>query len=690
MSKSVRDYTDLTAKVNSGEGVVRQDSRLRPTGIMRLLFVCTLFFAFSSVSFAQTVIIPEDGWTNFYNLVIYQGEVVSSDWIRNGAESYRSGTIINDGILMSGSTIYNYGFITNNGIISSYNDFFNYGVIEGNGVISIAANRSTAGPNFQFTNAAGAVLAGGFVINGDFVNRGNIVLQTNKDLIRVTNGTATIYGGTVDASAYVNPEIGKQYLFLMTDTPGDLKILTKDGLKAAGSGATGSVLDFVPFYGSWDGNRYVRGEQWYLNNQYYWLEVSRAYNYGQHGITRNQIAVGEYIDTVSSAPKQNSGLWNLLVQLDGISDNPANPYYHPDYKEHQGNINPAARQALNELAGMSYANLGVISVHNVGMVNRSLGDVLRSDVFKFSRVGNPNNAIRGQAIAPLRYTRWGTLFGIGGTAANDGNASGFKQSFGGVMAGVDRALWTGTRVGGWLSAATGKATMNNVDEKSDITNVMVGMYLRQEMYYGYGLASLGFGSDNYKTKRHLTMIGHRAESKFNGTIGTMYLERGIDIPVYYATVQPYTSFQVVSVGKEKFSETMWNQLGQYTDTGLVGLKTRTDSYRLAIGARASTTPVVTRWGQAAFTTNTAWFHDFNQQQDWGYVARFGNPGENNFTGNSGTSFKIFGNNPKQDWVNFGFGLNIDRNSTRFVIGSDLYANNRQTMFSGSGGVVTSW
>ena len=783
MSKSVRGYTDFTAKVNSVERIARQNSRLRPTGILRLLLVCTLLSVLPSVSFAQTgipVAINWDGsygWTeggilsgyvdgqgigggsqpgylevrgsldvfmgqisnltclsvwdnltylggNVQNvgtitannvaisgmlnggfqvlsakpgqgrlsvsggLVIDPGAIASGYSVQIGTEYYRDGIIVNNGILNSETTIYNYGDIINNGVISSYNDFRNYGTIEGNGIVSIGANRSTPGSNHQFLNTSSGTIAGGLVINGDFSSYGTIAPQMNGDIIRITNGQATIYGGTVDPSAYINAEIGKQYPFLMTDHPGDLMIMS--GLKAAGSGQTGSVLDFTPFFGSWNGNRYVRGEQWLPSNQYYWLEVGRAYSYGAHGVSLNQKAVGEYIDLISSAPKQGSGLWNLLVQLDGVSDNPAHPYYHPDYKEHQGKINPAALKALNELAGMSYANLGVISVHNVGMVNRSLGDVLRSDVFKFSRIGNPNNAIRGQAIAPLRYSRWGTLFGIGGTSANDRNASGYKTSFGGVMAGVDRSLWTGLRVGGWLSAATGDARMSNVSEKSDITNVMVGLYFRQEMYYGYGLASFGFGADNYKTKRYLTMTGHRAESKFDGNIGTMYLERGIDIPVLYATVQPYTSFQVVSIDQERFRETMWNELGQYTQTGLEGLKHRTDSYRMALGARASTTPVPMRWGQVAFTTNTAWFHDFNRQKDWGYVARFSNPGGANFTGNSDATFRVFGNNPKQDWINFGVGLNIDRNSTRFFLATDLYGNSRQTLFSGSGGIVTSW
>jgi outer membrane autotransporter protein len=310
-------------------------------------------------------------------------------------------------------------------------------------------------------------------------------------------------------------------------------------------------------------------------------------------------------------------------------------------------------------------------------------------------VGNPNNAIRGQAIAPLRYSRWATMFGIGGTVSGDDNASGYRQSFGGALAGVDRAIWTGTRVGGWLSLATGNVATKDrwVDENTNVTNVMVGMYLRQEMYYGYGLLAAGFGVDEYKTKRNLWLLGHKAESKFNGTIGTAYLERGIDIPIYYATVQPYTSFQVVGVSQDKFKETMWNQLGdrgEYSDVGLEGLKGSTDSYKMALGARASSMPVPFRWGQVALTTNAAWFHEFNKNNR-GFTARFANPGGVNYDTKLDTeTYTITGTNPKQDWLNFGFGLNMDRNSTRLFLNADLFANDRQTLFSGGGGFITSW
>ena len=603
-------------------------------------------------------------------LVIDRGAVAS------GLEVENQGFITNNGLLSSGSSVINRGMIVNSGTISAYNLFSNQGTISGTGMVFVD------GSNGVFDNVG--MIAGGIAINGHFQNyNGNISLQNASDIIRVTNGKATIFGGEIDTNAYTNMEVGTQYLFLITDKPGDLYV-QKD-LYASGSGTGGSVLDLAPVYGYWDGSKYIAGKEWSINNQYYWLEVQRAYRYGQYAATPNQIAVGEYLDTIGDTVKGSrsnpSALWNLLTQLDAISEQRG--------YEHQGQVSPEALQALNELSGISYANIGLASVHNVGVVNRSLGDVLRSDVFKFSNIGNPNNAIRGQAIAPLRYTRWGTLFGIGGTSASDGNASGYRQSFGGVMAGVDRALWTGTRIGGWFSAATGDVEMSRVRENTDLTNVMVGMYLRQEMYFGYGLAALGFGVDNYKTKRHLDMLGHRAQSKYNGHIGTAYLERGIDIPVYYATVQPYTSFQVVTVRQENFTETMWDQTGQYAGVGLQGLKASTDSYKLALGARASSVPVPLQWGQVAVTTNLAWFHEFNADNHHNFVARFANPGGSNFEIQN-TKFRVHGNNPRQDWFNFGFGLHVDRNSTRFFIGPDLYANNRQTLFSGNGGFVTSW
>ncbi|MCL2005173.1 MAG: autotransporter domain-containing protein [Planctomycetaceae bacterium] len=605
-----------------------------------------------------------------------------------------SGYVNNQGLLSSGGVIENLGYIQNDGMISAFGTFRNLGTIDGNGMVFVSALEN--GSSGTFINAEGGMIEGNLTISGNFQNlNGTIRINDANEIIRVTNdGTARIVGGLLDVNAGYASSLStnRQYVFLATDEPGNLNVggVLAGSLGGIASGHTGSVLDVATAYGYWDGTQYVSGREWSLYNQYYWLELQRAYSYGAHGQTSNQIATGTYIDTVGSAPVENSAFWNLLRQLDAISDDPNNPYYNPDYADHQGPINPAALRAVDELSGQIYATIGTASVHNVGVVNRTLADMLRSDVFKFSFVGNPNNAIRGQAIAPLRYTRWGTLYGIGGSSDSDGNAAGYKQSFGGLMAGIDRAAWTGTRLGAWFSAADGDVRMKNLSEKADITSVMVGMYLRQEMYFGYGLASAGFGMDNYKVRRNLTMIGHNATSRLDGNIGTAYLERGIDIPVYYATLQPYASFQFATIGQDRFTEKMRDQNDVRADVGLVGNKARTDSYRMSFGARASSTPIAMRWGQLAMTTNIAWFHEFNDDNG-NFVARIANPGGNNYgTQHNSASFKIAGTDTKRDWFNFGFGLHMDRNSTRVFIGSDLYGNGRQTLFSGSGGVITSW
>ena len=609
------------------------------------------------------------------------------------------GHIINNGLLSSSTSIFNRGIIENNGMVNAFSDITNRGLFTGNGMVNVGGN---------FVNDNEGIVSGSLTISGNFQNAGGrVVLTDTKDMLRaVDGGEISIVGGSIDQK-YVNPIVGTQYMFMAAEEPGKLHVTTE--LRGFNSNTPGTVLDFVPAFGRrGDDGRYIEGTIWNRTNQYYWLEFQRAYSYGANGRTPNQIAIGKYIDTIGQAPVTDGGLWKLLQQLDGISDGYGsgtvgtngnvlrdNPHYSMAYAAHQGEINPAALQALNELSGTIYANIGIASAHNVGVVNRSLADALRSDVFQFSFIGNPNNAIRGQAIAPLRYTRWGTLFGIGGSTSSDGNSSGYNQSFGGILAGIDRALWTGTRVGGWFSAATGDITMKGVHESTDVTSVMAGMYMRQEMYYGYGLVSAGFGVDDYKTKRRMTHVGYgnsySAESKNDGTIGTLYMERGIDIPVYYATVQPYTSFQVVCVEQDKFREKMWDNTGQYTTVGLEGVKGRTESYQMSIGARMSSTPYAMKWGQMALTTNMAWFHDFNADKNREFVGRFGNPGGLNFGSDySNTTFKISGNNPKRDWLNFGFGLHLDRNSTRVFLGADLFANDRQTLFSGYGGWGTSW
>jgi len=627
--------------------------------------------------------------TTMGNLTVDHGAVASGNNVTN------DGTITNNGVINSALGILNEGTVTNYGTLSAYNNIVNWGTISGNGMVFIAKQGG------QLRNESTGTIAGSLAVHGGFWNAGDIRLTDKSDLIRVTGGLTTIAGGTVDA-LYPDAVVGGQYLFLITDRPGDLLVLKE--LKAEGSGGPGTVLDFAPRFGTWNGTKYVAGEVWHAN-QYYWLEVQRAYTYGNHASTRNQVAVGNYIDMIGASVRRDSsayatsgdnrtGLWNLFKQLDGISDNKNHLnglYWDPKYADHQGPINPAALRALDELSGAIYATLGTTAVHKTGVVNSTLANTLRSDVFKFSYIGNPNNAIRGQAIAPLRYNRWGTLFGIGGSSKYDGNASGYDLTYGGIMAGIDRAFWTGTRIGAYLSVAGGDVTLKELDERTRSVDGMIGMYLRQEMFYGYGLASAGFGRDNYKTKRTLTMLDHTAQSHSFGNIGTVYLERGLDLPVYYSTLQPFASFQVVSVNMEKFNETMWNQYGNYGCAGLEGVKARTNSFKLGLGARASSQPVPLPWGQLAVSGNMAWYHDFAGEHDRKFVARFVNYGGMNFDdGLSGATFRVHGNDPKQDWFNVGVGLHLDRNSTRFFIDGNLYANERQSLFSGNCGIVTSW
>ena len=619
-------------------------------------------------------------------LIVNGGLGIDRGAVAAGYEVENWGIIINEGVLNSATSILNEGGIVNNGTISAYSGVVNWGTISGNGMIFISQ------PGSKFKNETTGTIAGGLAVHGNFETVGHIRPTSPNDVIRVTSGTATVNGGTVtiDPVTYFQTPspVPGQYLFMAADRPGDLVILKE--LTGSGNG----VLDFNPVYGTWNGTNYVAGELWH-KNQYYWLESSRRYTYGNIANSVNGNAIGNYLDKIGkvvvadNSPDgdyRNTGLWNLLAQLDTTRDP------KPALRGQQDpNTLDSALRAMEELNGAIYATIGTTTVHNVGVVNNTLANTLRSDVFKFSFIGNPNNAIRGQAIAPLRYNRWGTVYGIGGSSKHDGNADGYDLSFGGIMAGIDRAFWTGTRLGAYLSVAGGDVSLKTLDERSKSTDVMLGMYMRQEMYYGYGLAAAGYGHNTYKTTRNLTTLGHTAESRTHGNIGSVYLERGMDIPVYYATVQPFTSFQVVSVHLDKFTEDMRNQYGYNANVGLDGVKGRTDSFKMGLGARASSQPIPFQWGQLAASMNMAWYHEFNGDNDRDFIAKFTNPGGCNFdAGLSDVTFRVVGNDPKRDWFNFGGGLHVDRNSTRFFVDANLYTNERQSLFTGNFGVSTSW
>ncbi|MDR3234748.1 MAG: autotransporter domain-containing protein [Planctomycetaceae bacterium] len=591
------------------------------------------------------------------NIVTNDGTIIVNGTLTAAGTSTPAQQVTNNGVLTLGSS-----GVVNGNVINNGTSAYDTADLRGNGMIRGSVTNGEFGVLAPSGSTANAGI-GSLVIKGDFYNDGgtleigirNAVPLTDfplTDFIRVTGGTAQINGGTLDVDwTGATLKKGVKYYFLDTDNSGNLQVTT-----ALGANSTGTVMRAKPDH----------------DDKSYWLEYTRFYDYGTgsitDGMTVNQFNTGTYLDIIGSEVTEGSRLWKFLEGLDA---------------DREANGDAGARYALDQLSGAIYGTLGTVSVHNTGIVNMTLADTLRSDVFKFSYIGNPNNAIRGQAIAPLRYSRWATAYGIGGQSKNDGNASGYKQSFGGGIAGFDRAFWTGSRVGAYISGADGTVTMKQLSETSRSREFLVGLYLRQEMYYGYGIASLGLGQDMYKTTRNITFLGETAANRHHGDVGTAYFERGVDLPWRYGAVSPYMSFQAAAVRQKDFTES-----GSLA--GLSSVKGETSSFRLAFGTRTSTSPIPLPFGQIAFTGNLTWFHEFATDNDRDFSTRLSVAGEGGTPGAAAASFRVWGNDPKQDWINLGFGTHFDRNSSRIFVGGSLYANDRQVLYTGNGGFVTSW
>jgi uncharacterized protein with beta-barrel porin domain len=609
-----------------------------------------------------------------YNLTTDADLIIDSEgtfFVVQGASARSEGTVSNSGLILinaygtlTAHDVTNAGTIllngtlsaqtvTNNSLLAGSGMIFG-GVTSNTGVINAAGGHLSPGSVETDMFDAHIPTIGSLAVKGNFTNNAGGTLDIDiigdeVDFIRVTGGKATIYGGSVKVTTDgIEWKKGNKYYFLDTDNAGDLGVLADLTLADPDDF---SVMAFKPM----------------RDDKSYWLEVARIYEYGNiAGASVNQRNVGNYLDTIGSELVEDSPLWNFLAALDA---------------HRAGSGDAAAKHALDELSGAVYATLGTVSVHNIGVVNTTLADTLRSDVFKFSYIGNPNNAIRGQAVAPLRYSRWATAYGIGGNSQNDGNASGYKQSFGGGIAGFDRAFWTGSRVGAYISGADGTVTMKQLRESSRSREFLIGLYLRQEMYYGYGIASFGFGQNMYKTTRNITSLGATATNRHHGDVGTAYFERGIDLPWRYGTVQPYTSFQIAAVRQKDFTE----EGAEAANLELV--KAQTASFRFAFGTRTSTAPIPLPFGQIALSSNLTWFHEFATDNDRDVIARLNVMGGTSATA---ATFQVWGNDPKQDWINLGWGGHFDRNSTRVFVGGNVYANDRQVLYTGNGGFATSW
>ncbi|GHT40375.1 hypothetical protein FACS189443_0650 [Planctomycetales bacterium] len=572
-----------------------------------------------------------------------------------GNDAFNAGYVRANGNVIAANQFINQaaGYVDGIGTITTTNGFFNTGTIApGNSIGTL----TIAGPFFNTAPGAFNIE----IAHTKEYYPGKPVKGVHNDLVDVIDnvpgdGIATINGGFVNVAAPTNDKLlnpidparyvgNTKYIFLDTADPGDLIVNTN---LVAADPPNILLFDLIADH----------------DTKSYWLDVQREYYYGPFGDTFNQQAVGFYVDETGLDPNPLGDYFNVLVALDNL--NAGIP--------HRTGISSAAKYALDQMSGAIYGTAATASIQNTSVVNNTLADVLRR-----GSLGTYFVSDEGEFIKTVnRWNLWGLGFGNGGTTQFDGNAYGYRQSFGGTVIGVDSYSFNGMyRLGAFASYGQGRISSDLI-EKSKSDEFLAGLYFQKDCNNGYLMMNGGLGNYRYDTERTISFMGRKTENEHDAFLGTVYLERGFEFGGAFANFQPFFGTQYVGMRQDEFTESGADSLNLVADA------TDSHSLRSVLGGRVNFNTA----GRLSFFGNAVWQHEFLRPYT-NFTAQFSNPNHVNFS--SDTKFTVRGNDPGRDWVILGGGLNYSRNQLRLFAGYDLYMNERQSLHTGNAGFVYGW
>lgn len=559
-----------------------------------------------------------------------------------------SGTITNTGTMDAGLALINTGSITNTETMNAGILVTNFGTIQGISEINapLITNSGTLAPS----NGDGPQ---NLVINGNLLNTGALLpagtveigfYGDDWDTIDV-NGNAVINGGNVAVKS-----VDDRY------SSGHYKFLTANDIR--GNGFIDDVTGGSPLFNytlDRDGNVYS-------------LDISRTTFYGGRGNTYNQRAVGRYLDEIGSK-RPGGDFADVLLDLDQLTTDAQKLY------------------ALDQMSGAIYGTLADNSITNTSLANSTLNDVLRRDAF-CNRCAPvcydpcaPACGTYSGARGPFCRNLWGLVYGTGGHTRHDGNAYGYDQSYLGTLIGLDKLYGHATRAGIYTSYGEGRLS-SNLKESAKTRELLVGLYLRKNMYIGYLLLSGGLGYNQYDVTREITFADRTASGRRDAIVGTVYGERGLEFQGPVAKWQPFLGLQYIGNQQNGFSETGADSLN------LEGDITTQNSFRSLLGTRLSKDIARSHSGTLALSGQAYWMHEFTKGTYSDFSSQFSNPGGAYYA--SDAKLMVHGNNAARDWAVLGTGLNYDFGNWRLLAGYDITMNRQQVLHTGNAGFAYGW
>ena len=543
--------------------------------------------------------------------------------------SYRGGTTIASGATLQlgngGTTGSVSGNIANNGtlIFNQSGETSNGSVFTGNGLIRqvgsgatmLTANSSAfagttqveagaliiegrlggtvnvmAGTLVQGTGTLGNVTLAGTIAPGNSIgtlNVGSITFQAGSiyqvevnaagrsDKI-VASGTATLTGGSVKVLAGT----------------GNYQPTTTYTILTAAGGRTGT------FAGVTSNLAFLNPELTYDPTNVYLTLSRNDVTFGSIGGTFNQRQAGAGTESLG----MGNPLWNAVVQLSA----------------------PMARAAFDQLSGEVHASTKTALYEDSRLVRDGALSRLRSAFGGGAVAAGPSTAQVAavddgscstevcQAVPPTQsgIAAWAQGFGSWGYTSGNGNAAGLSRSTGGVLVGVDAAVFEVARLG--LFGGYSHTNFNVADRQSSggSDNIHLGAYGGAQWGPIGVRAGLAYTWHNLSTSRSVAFAGFADSLRATYGAGTFQLfgEAGYRFDVGPATFEPFANIAWMSLTTKGFSET--GGAAALTSAGLTTNVTTT-----TVGLRAGSAFTIAGLGGNARGT-VGWQHAFTDTTPW--------------------------------------------------------------------------
>jgi uncharacterized protein with beta-barrel porin domain len=558
-------------------------------------------------------------------------------------------TQVNNGTFLNNSS----GTFINNGTFSTSTTFINDGRFQGAGTMNgDVTNNGTIAPG----NSIGTMhISGAYVQNLGSTYEVETNSWGQSDKI-VTNGTATLNGGTV----FVIPS----GLFL-ANTPYTYNILN------AAAGVTGTFSNLTT-------------KSAFLTNMYLtYLPQDVLLTFTRKSLqtvyeTENQCAVAGGLEggyPVATGDMRN--ILNMILVMNGSQARSA-------YDQMDGYIHTAIPAITfsfyNQYRNMMAARMaGFISGGpSNGPAVKPVMISSRTDTGNDAQnrlLAAANTALPGTTINTI--PAWGfwidTYGSLSGRRADD-VSSRYDYNTAGVIAGFDKKITPSFLVGASAGYSYTKADLKDISEGARISSYqgsLYGIYTKGSWYVS-GIGSYAFNA--YDTSRDMAFgtVSRSANASYNSHLFAGYLEGGYKVIMKYADIIPFAAFQATYLARQSFSEDSAGPLSLDAD------KENTASYIVSAGIRLRKEYAIPA-GTLTPELRVRWDHEMSNDN---HSLRA------SFTGYPQTAFTVNADRPDGDRLAAGIGINLKMKENIYLnLSYDGYFSNDTTQHSGMLGMM---